>query len=632
MRRTLLWIGGLLGGLILLVVVGSFAFFALGGAAHLRPLVEDLATLAIGRPVSLERFDADPGWELTTLRFGGVSVANHDWAGEEPLAELSELTVALRPKTLIWGPLELPRVEARDGKVRLVRSAEGETNWSPLEGAAETAAPESRGEFPEIGELTVSNIEVAYRDEEADVTRTGRLDSVDGAANRTDGVVLAIAGALDEQALSLKFAGGPFAELVEGEAPYPIDFTLAYDEVEIAAQGTIAEPAAFEGVDVRLAISGPNFADLYPVIPAALPATPPFAIEGKFARQGEAVSLTDFTGQVGDSDIAGTLTYDTAGERPVLSGRIFSQSLDFDDLAPLIGAAPDPEEGATQEQAAEAEQQGLFPDEPIPVERFRDADIDIELEAAEVRDATIPVSSLKAHFLLQDARLQVQPLVLGLEGGGTASGEIAVNARDEPPSADLDIALQDVSLQPWFKDSQFVDEMGGLFGGDIYLLGVGHSLAEIAATARGQGIVTFREGTVSGLLVEAAGLDVVEALALVVGDDVAIAVHCGGAGFEADGGRLQIRQAFVDTSDSLLVAAGWLDLGEQTLDLQIEAESKDFSLIDMAAPVRISGAIADPEFAIADLDPLPFFELGDQENIDCQAAYEQLARSVRPRS
>jgi uncharacterized protein involved in outer membrane biogenesis len=561
--------------------------------------------------VSFERFDADLGWSLTTLRFRGVTLANRDWAGAEPLAELAALTVALRPKTLLDGPLELPRIEAREGAVRLVRSAEGESNWSPLEDAAGTAAPEDRGEFPEVGELLVSDVAISYEDRQAGVTKAGRLETAEGAANRADGVVLSIAATMDEQALTAEFAGGPFADLVEGEAPYPVDFTLAFNGVEIAARGTLAEPAAFEGIDVRLALSGRNFAELYPVIPAALPATPPFEIEGDFQRRGEAVSLSNFTGRMGDSDVAGSLTYDTAGERPVLSGSIVSQKLDFDDLAPLIGAAPNPEETASEQQVARAEDGGLFPDEPIPVERFRVADVDIELEAVEVVDATVPVTSLKARFLLQDARLEVRPLTLGLEGGGTTSGEVAVNARDEPPSADADLAFQDVSLKPFFKGSEFVEEMGGLFAGNLYLLGVGRSLAEIAATARGQGVVTYREGTVSGLLVEAAGLDVVEALALVVGEDTPVTVRCGGAGFEADGGRITIRQAFVDTSDSLLVAAGSLD---------------------MAAPVRVSGAIADPDFGIADLDPLPFFELGDQENIDCEAAYKQLAQSVRPKS
>ncbi len=632
MRQTLRWLAAGIGGAIVMTLVAVVLFFALGGASRLKPLVEDLASVALGRAVTLTGFDAEPGWQLTRLRFEGIAIANSDWAGDAPLAELRELSVSLRPKTLLWGPLELPSVEASGGAVRLLRNAEGEANWAPIEEAGEVAAPETRSGAPEIGQLVVSDVSLSYEDREAGIAKQGRLASLEGTANEADGVAFALEGETDGQSLTASFSGGGFRSLVEGEAPYPVELTLAYNGIELAADGSIDEPAAFEGVALRLEVSGANFADLYPLVPAALPATPPFSIEGDLVRRGDAVSLSDFAGRMGDSDVAGSLTYNTAGERPLLSGRIVSERLDFDDLAPLIGAAPNPEETASREQVAEAQEPGLFPDEPIPVERFRAADLDIELEAPQVVDATIPVTGLTAHFRLQDARLEVRPLELTLQGGGTAGGELAVNAREATPSADLALTLKDVSLKPWFRNSRFVEEMGGLFGGKLYLLGVGASLAEIAGSARGKGVVTYREGTVSGLLVEAAGLDVVEALALVVGDDTPVAVRCGGAGFHADQGKVRILQAFVDTSDSLLVAAGGLDLTQQSLDLRIEAEPKDFSLIDMAAPVRVSGAIEDPDFEIADLDPLPFFELGEQDNIDCAAAYEQLAAAVRGKS
>src|SRR5690606_31821039 len=144
-------------------------------------------------------------------------------------------------------------------------------------------------------------------------------------------------------------------------------------------------------------IEGKNFADLYPIIPAALPATPPFQLEGALSRKGEAIGLKDFTGKIGDSDVDGWLAYDASSEPPLLSGRFHSNTLDFEDLAPLIGLKPEGEEAAGSDQAA-GDGGGVLPDGPIPVERFRTADLDIELEAERVLDAVLPVESLKAHF------------------------------------------------------------------------------------------------------------------------------------------------------------------------------------------------------------------------------------------
>jgi len=60
-----------------------------------------------------------------------------------------------------------------------------------------------------------------------------------------------------------------------------------------------------------------------------------------------------------------------------------------------------------------------------------------------------------------------------------------------------------------------------------------------------------------------------------------------------------------------------VDLGQEKFDVQVEARAKDFSLIDFAAPVRAYGPFTDPSVSIGGLDPLPFFEMGDQNDIDC---------------
>ena len=46
-------------------------------------------------------------------------------------------------------------------------------------------------------------------------------------------------------------------------------------------------------------------------------------------------------------------------------------------------------------------------------------------------------------------------------------------------------------------------------------------------TARGQGAIAMREGSISGLIVEAAGLDIAEALVLVIGEDARVKITCG---------------------------------------------------------------------------------------------------------
>ncbi len=135
-------------------------------------------------------------------------------------------------------------------------------------------------------------------------------------------------------------------------------------------------------------------------------------------------------------------------------------------------------------------------------------------------------------------------------------------------------------------------------------------------TARGLGMIAM-EGSISGLIVEAAGLDIPEALVLVVGDDARVKIRRGRIDLDVSEGKVKLEQAVIDTTDSLVVGKGVVDLGAETLDVQIEGHAKDFSLIDIAAPVRVHGSFIDPSVAIGGIDPLPFFEMGEEQAVDC---------------
>jgi len=148
---------------------------------------------------------------------------------------------------------------------------------------------------------------------------------------------------------------------------------------------------------------------------------------------------------------------------------------------------------------------------------------------------------------------------------------------------------------------------------------LGLSLADMLAAADGSIVIGMRDGSISALLVEAAGLDLVEALALLADRDVAVGIRCGLLTAAVSDGVLRIERGVIDTTDSLLLVEGGVDLGKEAVDIQIEAREKDFSLIDAAAPVRVEGPFTDPGIAIGGVDPLPFFEMGEQKDIDCAA-------------
>ena len=75
----------------------------------------------------------------------------------------------------------------------------------------------------------------------------------------------------------------------------------------------------------------------------------------------------------------------------------------------------------------------------------------------------------------------------------------------------------------------------------------------------------------------------------------------------------------MDTTDSVLYIWGESNLRKQTLVMDIFADAKDFSVLDVDAPVHLEGKIRGPEISIGKGVPIPLIEPGDAEDVDCNA-------------
>ncbi|MBK8907976.1 MAG: AsmA family protein [Rhodospirillales bacterium] len=601
-RRILLWIAGILVLLVAGVVVAVLTIDWTDKA-------ESAASAAIGREVRIGSLDIDPGW-TTTAHLADVEVANTDWGSSDALFALEEGSVSIRVWPLIKGQMEIPEIVLTRPVIALETNAEGQTNWNVGDGAetaGEAVEPDERSEVPLIGRLIIEDGKLSYRDPTRDLDLQGKIETAKADAAGEDALNLSLDGTLENRPLELTFVGGSVLQLRETEKPYPVDVDLRFGQTRVRADGTITDPVQLAGLDISFAVEGPTLADVFPIFQIPLPDTPPYSLAGDLAREGETWRFQSFEGKVGDSDLAGSLSLDQGQTPPLLNGDLVSKKLDFADLAGLVGADPSDAPKPEEEQ---------FPNAPIAADRLDAMNMDVSFKGTEVIAPNLPLDRVEFRVQVDNGRAEARPLSFAL-ADGTVSGEIALNARQEVPSADAALRFENLDIKPFFKDTRFVQEMGGRFSGSIYVLGVGQTPKEMMETARGEGAVAMRDGSISGLIIEAAGLDVAEALALVVGEDARVPIRCGRIKLDVQEGTVNINEAVVDTTDSLLVAQGNIRPAAQTFNMQIEARAKDFSLIDVAAPVSLSGSFSDPSIAIGGIDPLPFFETGDQQDIDC---------------
>jgi hypothetical protein len=303
------------------------------------------------------------------------------------------------------------------------------------------------------------------------------------------------------------------------------------------------------------------------------------------------------------------------GDKPTVRADILATELHARDFLP-----------ATEEPSARADTDAagpLFPDTPVPTEWLHQANGVIHFRTERPDIPGPPVELLDVRLTLKDGRLEANPLELKV-AGGTVTGELALNGRGPTPSADVDLAYEGIRLKRAFRGTPFAEETTGTLRGQLYLLGVGGTVAELAGSLRGHAAAVMTEGTLSGLLVEGIGLDVAEALALYVGGDVKVPIRCLVAGLDVEDGVARFRRLVVDTRDSVVRGKGSIDLGEETLDLQVAAQGKDFSILDPDAPVFVRGDLRSPSVSVGGTAFIPLIELGLEGNAPCAALTEQV--------
>jgi hypothetical protein len=355
------------------------------------------------------------------------------------------------------------------------------------------------------------------------------------------------------------------------------------------------------GMNLQFGLSGPDMGLLFPLLGVAIPTTPPYRILGRLTRNGRTWHYDDFDGRLGDSDIAGDAAFTTGGKRPFLKADVHSRRLDFDDLAGFVGAPP--QTGGKETASAEQKRQAaelraksrVLPDEPFDLAKLRGMDADVKWRAAKINAPKLPVEAMTLHLFVDDAVLRLEPLDFQVAGGHIAS-IIHMDARRDLIATRADIRARGLSLPSLFPTAEMTKTSVGRVGGRLNLVADGNSVARMMATADGDVGVLMGEGRISNLMMEFAGIDIAESLKYLLGKDRTIPIRCAFADFGVKQGIATSRQLAFDTTDTVILGTGTIDLREERLDLVLKPRPKDISFFSLRAPLLVNGTFKDPSF------------------------------------
>ncbi len=387
--------------------------------------------------------------------------------------------------------------------------------------------------------------------------------------------------------------------------PYPIDAHFANGPTKVALQGTVQDPLHFAGTDLKLHLSGPDMALLFPLTGIPIPQTPPYDIAGQLDYADKKVRFSDFRGRLGSSDIGGTIAVDpTTPKRPTVNADLASKRVDLADLGGFVGSQPGrvntPGQTPEQKEAvkkAEASSQ-LIPNTPINIPRLTAADVHLAYKGDKIEGRSVPFDSIAAKLDIVDGRITVHPLTLQV-----GQGRIAANADLNPVkgndfAAKADIQFDRVDLGRMLEATHLV-RGAGLLGGRADIDTTGDSMSSLLAHGNGGVRLLMAGGNLSALLVDLSGLELGNAVISALGIPRRATLQCFAADFALRHGVLQTQTLVLSTSEADVLGSGDIDLGREALDFQIRTLSRHFSVGSLPTPIRITGTFKHPSVAPA---------------------------------
>jgi uncharacterized protein involved in outer membrane biogenesis len=454
MRTWQKWTLGIVGGLVVVVAAAVILF----QWNWVRDPLANYASDKTGRKISLG--DLNANWSLRPrIVLQDVHLANADW-GEAPelfSAERIELVIDL--KELVRGRTVIPELTLTKPNLAIEYKDDGTSNYDlAAKEAGQAVTPDTRGNVPLIGQLSIEDGHLKYKDPPHALNLDGTIATVIGSGGEGKGTVhVEGQGTLQGETFQIALTGGSLLSLREDKDPYPLKLDVKAVDSRASIQGTLDDPMTFDGLDLKAELAGPNLGKLTKITGVPLPLTPPYEIAGRFERDGKVFQLTKFAGTMGHSDIGGNLKIDTGRERLYLEADLVSKKLDYRDVGPLIGINPDsdtqegenkaakdekPQEktkappaeqrtadaapqangdvaprwidpdhpekvetsaGAPPEKAEKKEPKKVIPDAPLAVEQVRKVDAKLHFKAAQVDAPNVPLKGVDLTLNLDKA-------------------------------------------------------------------------------------------------------------------------------------------------------------------------------------------------------------------------------------
>ncbi|MDH3242128.1 MAG: AsmA family protein, partial [Alphaproteobacteria bacterium] len=337
--------------LLVALVVGAVVALKFVDFNTYKPLVADEVRKVTGRELAISgdlRLDIGltPG-----IVVNDVTLSNAEWGSRPDMVSVRRLEAKIVLTSLIFGVLEIDRIELTGADILLETDRQGRANFefAPPGAAAEAAPqPEQAGSgtaaFPLVHEAEIRDSRLTYVSAATGATYSTVVDSLTLGGGGSDAPMnLVYAGSFKDTPVRATARLGSLEGLFDPGSPWPVEVAIDGGGATLTVKGAIADPLAASGIDLAIAVRGDRFDALSALAGRQVPALGSYSLAGRVT--GDHASTIDISGlavQVGGSDITGSANVTLSGEHPAVGARLASDRIDLAAFgagnAPLRGA------------------------------------------------------------------------------------------------------------------------------------------------------------------------------------------------------------------------------------------------------------------------------------------------------
>ena len=560
------------------------------------------------------------------LSVGAIRIGSPSGFDAPYFVDANELELALRYSDL-WQayrtkstspavPYRIKSLRAAVMDAYVIRNQDGTATWQFKQDDTTPPRP-----FPLIEHLYIGHGQALVQDAPALADLKVLFNTEEGVADRQPQSSIEIQGKLRQRPLAgrLETTGFlPVATLNKDSAAVHSRGWVEYGKVRLDFDGTVSDLFGQQNIRGSYAVKGPSLGVLGDLANVTLPTTDAFSFKGQIAKQDEVWTTQIKAARVGRSELAGDFKYDGRPQPPVLTGELRGQRFVLADLAPAFGTRNEDGSSATNKAGR------AIPDRPLDLPSLNrmDANVDINLDYVDLGSAfSQPIAPLKSNLTIQHGKLALNNLD-ARTAKGRISGLISVDAQPmavdtanpAPAEAklakwDIDLDWRNVDLEEWLQVSKDRKNKAaqegkaqvppayvtGKLNGKTTLTGQGQSTAQLLGSLNGDVAFFIRHGSLSHLIIEVLGLDVAQAIGVIVKGDQSLPMECAVLDMSAKRGIITPKVALIDTQVTMILIDGQIDMATENLNLRLAAKPKNFSPLTLRSPIRVTGSFQHPK-------------------------------------